>query len=141
MNARPRHRLKQGFSWVTRGPQAPDEEEEALLQDADVVDDEGLYPPYSSWTSNNPPRDPHADLPVYVTIHRIRTDIINSIDDPYSLEQLRSARINIQIIRPLVDQFYELNDVSVVYCLLVNRMQFLREQSYRYASCRPIFLV
>ena len=124
-------RIKRGFSWVTRGPQEPEEEEEALLQDADVVDHEGLYPP-SAWTTNRPPEDPHAHLPVYTTIHRIRLDIIEAIDDPYSLDQLRSARMNIQVIRPLVDRFYDLDDVSVVYCLLVNRMQFLREQSYRY---------
>ncbi|KKY28286.1 putative nonselective cation channel [Phaeomoniella chlamydospora] len=126
-----RRPLRRTFTWRTRGPQK-DPEEETLLQDADEVDSMGLYPPDSCWTSDNPhPPNPHADLPVYTTIHRIRLDIIQSIDDPYSLEQLRSARINIQIIRPLVDQFYKLQDVSIIYCLLVNRMQFLREQSYQ----------
>ncbi|KFY26287.1 hypothetical protein V491_01366 [Pseudogymnoascus sp. VKM F-3775] len=41
--------------------------------------------------------DPHAHLPVYITIHQIHKLIVDSI----------------------------------VYCLLVNRMQFLREQSYQ----------
>lgn len=35
------------------------------------------------------------------------------IDDPYSIEQLRDPRMNMTIVRPLVDKFYELNDVSV----------------------------
>ena len=34
-------------------------------------------------------------------------------DDPYSLEQLRDPRMNISVVRPLVDKFYEMNDVSV----------------------------
>jgi hypothetical protein len=37
--------------------------------------------------------------------------------------------MNASIIRPLVDQYYKLQDVSVVYCLVVNRLQFLREQA------------
>ena len=37
--------------------------------------------------------------------------------------------MNISVIRPLVDHLYDPDDVSVVYCLLVNRMQFMREQS------------
>ena len=61
--------------------------------------------------------------------------------------------MNVQIVRPLVDRLYELHDISVgkaiahrhifllttgtdfacssVFCLLVNRFQFLREQTYR----------
>jgi len=39
--------------------------------------------------------------------------------------------MNIAVIRPLVDHLYDPDDVSVVYCLLVNRVQFLREQSYQ----------
>jgi hypothetical protein len=37
--------------------------------------------------------------------------------------------MNASVIRPLVDQYYKLQDVSVVYCLVVNRLQFLKEQS------------
>ncbi|EHL00856.1 hypothetical protein M7I_3249 [Glarea lozoyensis 74030] len=36
------------------------------------------------------------------------------IDDPYSLEQLRDPRMNLSVVRPLVDKLYELDDVSVV---------------------------
>lgn len=53
------------------------------------------------------------------------------VDDPYSLEQLKSPRMNVAVIRPLVEHLYDPDDVSIVYCLLVNRIQFLREQSYQ----------
>ncbi|KAJ6786701.1 hypothetical protein PWT90_08788 [Aphanocladium album] len=74
--------------------------------------------------------NPHSHLPVYTTIHRIRRDITSVVEDYLSLEQLRDVRINITVVRPLVDKFYELNDLSIVYCLLVNRAQFLDEESY-----------
>lgn len=35
------------------------------------------------------------------------------IDDPYSIEQLRDPRMNISVVRPLVDRLYELDDVSI----------------------------
>ncbi|KIW95524.1 uncharacterized protein Z519_04109 [Cladophialophora bantiana CBS 173.52] len=120
-------------------------ETEALLatqhDEEDFADSDGLYPPHCTWTSleqdrlgGRPPReaDPfgNAHCNVYENIHRIRRDIITSIDDPYSLDQLKAPRMNISVVRPLVDSLYETNDLSIVYCLLVNRMQFIREQSY-----------
>ena len=53
------------------------------------------------------------------------------IDDPYSADQLKSPRMNVAVVRPLVDHLYDPDDVSIIYCLLVNRVQFLREQSYQ----------
>ncbi|OQO19935.1 hypothetical protein B0A51_11651 [Rachicladosporium sp. CCFEE 5018] len=105
------------------------EEQETLLGEEEQADDDGCYPP----RRDDRPRveNPHGRLPVYTTIHRIRQLIIASIDDPYSTEQLKSPRMNISVIRPLVDHLYDPDDVSVVYCLLVNRVQFLREQSYQ----------
>ncbi|UKZ77500.1 hypothetical protein TrVFT333_005222 [Trichoderma virens FT-333] len=73
--------------------------------------------------------NPHSDLPVYTNIHRIRRDIVSVVEDYLTLEQLRDVKINVTVIRPLVDKFYELGDVSIVYCLLVNRAQFLDEES------------
>jgi hypothetical protein len=35
------------------------------------------------------------------------------LDDPYSIEQLRDPQMNLSVVRPLVDKFYELNDVSI----------------------------
>ncbi|OLN94231.1 Calcium channel YVC1-like protein 2 [Colletotrichum chlorophyti] len=74
--------------------------------------------------------NPHSHLPVYTNIHRIRRDITSIVEDYLSLEQLRDVRINIAVVRPLVDKLYELDDISIVYCLLVNRAQFLYEQSH-----------
>lgn len=55
----------------------------------------------------------HSHLPVYTNIHRIRRDIISVVEDYLSLEQLRDVRINVTVIRPLVDKFYELDDISI----------------------------
>ncbi|KAF2766975.1 hypothetical protein EJ03DRAFT_376564 [Teratosphaeria nubilosa] len=105
------------------------EEQETLLGPDEQADDDGCYPP----RQNDEPRapNPHRSLPIYTTIHKIRRLIIASIDDPYSLDQLKSPRMNVAVIRPLVDHLYDPDDVSIVYCLLVNRIQFLREQSYQ----------
>lgn len=56
---------------------------------------------------------PHNHLPVYTNIHRIRRDIISIVEDYLSLEQLRDVRINIAVVRPLVDKLYELDDISI----------------------------
>lgn len=105
------------------------EEQETLLGEEEEADDDGCYPP----RVNDEPRapNPHKDLPVYTTIHKIRRLVIASIDDPYSTDQLKSPRMNVAVVRPLVDHLYDPDDVSIVYCLLVNRTQFLREQSYQ----------
>lgn len=105
------------------------EEQETLLGAEEQADDDGCFPPQQSHGFPKTP-NPHADLPVYLTIHRIRRLVIASIDDPYSLDQLKSPRMNGAIVRPLVDHLYDPDDVSIVYCLLVNRCQFLRNQSY-----------
>lgn len=40
------------------------------------------------------------------------------LDDPYNIEQLRDPRMNLSVVRPLVDKLYELDDVSVgMYCI------------------------
>ncbi|KAF2166218.1 hypothetical protein M409DRAFT_66707 [Zasmidium cellare ATCC 36951] len=105
------------------------EEQETLLGEHEEADDDGCYPPRKNADPTVP--NPHADLPVYTTIHKIRRLVIASIDDPYSNEQLKSPRMNVAIVRPLIDHLYDPDDVSVVFCLLVNRAQFLREQSYQ----------
>ncbi|ORY66455.1 uncharacterized protein BCR38DRAFT_430298 [Pseudomassariella vexata] len=74
--------------------------------------------------------NPHAHLPVYTTIHRIRRDVISIVEDFLTFEQLRDLRLNIAVVRPLVDKLYEQDDISIVYCLLVNRAHFLHEQAH-----------
>ncbi|KAI0396095.1 hypothetical protein F5Y17DRAFT_465400 [Xylariaceae sp. FL0594] len=74
--------------------------------------------------------DAHSHLPVYTSIHRIRRDVISIVEDYLTFEQLRDLRLNVSVVRPLVDKLYELDDISIVYCLLVNRSQFLHEQEH-----------
>ena len=77
------------------------------------------------------PPNPYSNLPVYNTIHRVRAYVIASLDDPYSLDQLRAPRINVSVVRPLVNKLWDIRDVSIIYCLLVNKLQFLREQGFQ----------
>ncbi|KAK4210168.1 hypothetical protein QBC37DRAFT_442887 [Rhypophila decipiens] len=72
---------------------------------------------------------PKPAIPVYVTIHRIRRLVVAAIDDPYTVDQLRAPRMDMQVVRPLADRLYSPDDPSIVYCLLANRVQFLRSQS------------
>jgi len=53
------------------------EEQETLLGEEEVADDDGCYPPRKS--DDPVATNPHADCPVYMTIHRIRRLIIASI--------------------------------------------------------------
>lgn len=55
----------------------------------------------------------HSHLPVYTNIHRIRRDIISVVEDYLSLDQLRDVRINVSVVRPLVDKLYEQDDISI----------------------------
>ena len=57
--------------------------------------------------------NPHSHLPVYTNIHRIRRDITSVLEDHLSEAQLRDVRINITVVRPLVDKLYELDDISI----------------------------
>ncbi|RDI83920.1 Serine palmitoyltransferase 1 [Venturia inaequalis] len=103
---------------------------ETLLADIE----EGVEVDHEGCLNPSPINDPypHANLPVYKTIHRIRRLVLASIDDPYTLEQLQGPRINVSLVRPLVDRLYgDGKDISIVYCLLVNRSQFIRDQSYQ----------
>ncbi|KAH7137955.1 hypothetical protein B0J11DRAFT_449702 [Dendryphion nanum] len=110
------------------------EEQETLLGDDEVADADGCL--REDGDARGPREvfcpDPHAELGVYYTIQRIRRLVLTSIDDPYTADQLKEPRMNVLIVRPLVDRLFDPNDVSVVYCLLVNRTQFLREQSFQH---------
>ncbi|KAL8829674.1 MAG: hypothetical protein Q9191_001883 [Dirinaria sp. TL-2023a] len=101
-----RPKSRRGFSYTLRGS-GDTEEQENLLPDEEHMSDPANDIPV--------PPNPHAHLPVYTTIHR-------ATDDPYSFEQLRSPRMNIAVLRPMVNRLYNLHDISIV--------QFQREQTY-----------
>lgn len=105
---------------MTRTNPGEEDEEEPLLADEEQSDEQAQ--PFAP--------NPYGGLPVYTSIHRVRHEVITSIDDPYSLEQLRAPRINVAIVRPLVNRLWDREDISIVYCLLVNKLQFLREQAF-----------
>ncbi|KAI5476360.1 nonselective cation channel [Pseudohyphozyma bogoriensis] len=73
-------------------------------------------------------------LPVYQTIYLVFREIESNIDVPLSDEQLRSPEIAFAVIKPLEELLGELNDPSIVYVLLLNRLHFLREAETALAS-------
>jgi hypothetical protein len=83
------------------------DEEQPLLSRAFFSHEPEPAPLYSCVTNSA------NHLPVYTNIHRIRRDIISVVEDYLSLEQLRDVRINISVVRPLVDKLYELDDISI----------------------------
>ncbi|KAE9967679.1 hypothetical protein EG328_008053 [Venturia inaequalis] len=102
---------------------------ETLLADIE----EGVEVDHEGCLNPSPINDPypHANLPVYKTIHRIRRLVLASIDDPYTLEQLQGPRINVSLVRPLVDRLYgDGKDISIdAYSRL--SLKFIRDQSYQ----------
>jgi len=43
----------------------------------------------------------------------IRRLVLAVIEDPYSVEQLREPRMNVLIVKPLVDRLYDEGDISI----------------------------
>lgn len=109
-----------------------DHERYPLLEDDELSPGQEAVPNASSATDST--TNPFADLPVYANIWRIHREVTKAISDPYTLEQLRAPRLNVTVVRPMMDKLYDLQDISIVYCLLVNRVQFLRTQAYRVHS-------
>ncbi|OQU98150.1 hypothetical protein CLAIMM_03975 [Cladophialophora immunda] len=70
---------------------------ETLLEEFE--EDENNYRPGQAV-----PRDPHAALPVYETIHEIRRLVIACMVDPYTLEQLKEPAMNELIVKPFSSQ-------------------------------------
>ncbi|RMJ16193.1 hypothetical protein CDV36_004128 [Fusarium kuroshium] len=59
----------------------------------------------------------------------IRRLFLASIDDSYTIESFRTPKLNALLVRPWVNRLHDPEDISIVYCLLANRVHFLREQS------------
>lgn len=91
------------------------EEQETLLDDDQVADPDGCLREAGGLSG---PRqvfcpDPHSGLNIYFNIHRIRRLVQASIEDPYTLDQLKEPRMNVLIVKPLVDRLYDDEDVSI----------------------------
>lgn len=120
------------------------EEQELLIGEDQMADDDGCYPPRQNDDPQAP--NPHANLPIYTTIHRIRRLIIATIgrlelvlpfdasflnvpDDPYDIAQLKSPRMNTTVVRPLVEHLYDPNDVSIGISCRTSARLFLNPSS------------
>ncbi|WVR08864.1 hypothetical protein IAU60_005923 [Kwoniella sp. DSM 27419] len=70
-----------------------------------------------------------SETQVYPLIHLIRVDIMAHIDAPLSYEQLLSPESTYTIVRPLTEKYLELENHSIVFCLLLNKIQFTRDST------------
>ena len=93
---------------VARQPETAGEGERQPLLRPTFSHEFSYEPVFSCHTTNI-----HANLPVYTNIHRIRRDITSVVEDYLSPDQLRDVRINISVVRPLVDKLYDLDDISI----------------------------
>ncbi|KAF1977044.1 hypothetical protein BU23DRAFT_527334 [Bimuria novae-zelandiae CBS 107.79] len=110
------------------------QEQETLIGDDELADRDGCVREgrEAMTPRENFYADPNTTLDIYYNIQRIRRLVLASIEDPYNMEQLKEPRMNVLIVKPLVDRLYDADDISIVYCLFVNRMQFLREQQFQH---------
>ncbi|GAA5980633.1 hypothetical protein JCM10908_001716 [Rhodotorula pacifica] len=71
---------------------------------------------------------------VFGNVHRVYGMIEEYVDIPLSDEQMRGPEIQFAIIQPLEAALAEQNDISIVYVLLLCRLQFIRERDSALAS-------
>ncbi|GAA5887686.1 hypothetical protein JCM6882_001496 [Rhodosporidiobolus microsporus] len=64
---------------------------------------------------------------VFQSVHRVYELIQGHVDIPLSEEQLRNPELHFNIVLPLEELLAATNEPSVVYVLLLVRLQFLRE--------------
>ncbi|KAJ7612493.1 receptor-activated Ca2+-permeable cation channel [Mycena polygramma] len=76
--------------------------------------------------------------PVYPVIHMIRQDIIHFIDTPLTYEALTAPDLTYTLIHPLLEKYCNLqrshSNLSIVFCLLLNRVHFIRDENIATAS-------
>lgn len=91
------------------------QEQETLLGDDELADRDGRLPDVveASRPQQNIYEDPNARLNVYYNIQRIRRLILASIEDPYTVDQLKEPRMNVLIVKPLVDRLFDADDISI----------------------------
>lgn len=91
------------------------QEQETLLGDDELADRDGCVREghAASGPRENFYADPNLRLNVYYNIQRIRRLILASIEDPYSMDQLKEPRMNVLIVKPLVDRLFDADDISI----------------------------
>ncbi|KAI0050965.1 hypothetical protein FA95DRAFT_1554998 [Auriscalpium vulgare] len=77
-------------------------------------------------------QDDIENVPVYPIIHMIRSDVTHFIDTSLSYEALTAPDLTYTLVRPLADKYIALQragNMSIVFCLLINRVHFVRDQN------------
>ncbi|KAJ8692702.1 hypothetical protein PTI98_009991 [Pleurotus ostreatus] len=77
-----------------------------------------------------------SSVKVFPLIPHLKRDVTRTIDSTLSWEQLTASDINFSIVRPLVQKYARLENLSVVYACLVVRSYFLgaSEDDLAYSS-------
>ncbi|GHJ86400.1 hypothetical protein NliqN6_2802 [Naganishia liquefaciens] len=70
-----------------------------------------------------------ASTEVYPLIHLIRVDVTSHIDTPLTIDQLHAPDSTYTIVRPLTEKYSSLQNHAIIFCLLLNRVQFLKDAS------------
>ncbi|QSL66709.1 hypothetical protein MERGE_001093 [Pneumocystis wakefieldiae] len=68
-------------------------------------------------------------IPVYNLVHSVREDVFSSVDSKTDHFQLRGPEINSLLVRPILEKCKRKKSRAIVYALLVNQVQFIKEAS------------
>ncbi|GAA5920772.1 hypothetical protein JCM1841_004181 [Sporobolomyces salmonicolor] len=71
---------------------------------------------------------------VFESVHRVYRSIQENVDVPLSDQQIRGPEVTFAVVNPLETSLAMNNDPSIVYVLLLCRLQFLREKETALAS-------
>ncbi|KAG8904105.1 hypothetical protein FRB99_002224 [Tulasnella sp. 403] len=69
------------------------------------------------------------EFPVYPIIHLIKADIEHFIDTPLSYDALSAPDLTYSLVQPLYDKYSKMRNMATVFCFLLNRVHFLRDQA------------
>ncbi|KAI0057252.1 hypothetical protein BV25DRAFT_1920347 [Artomyces pyxidatus] len=78
-----------------------------------------------------PRREDLESVPVFPIIHMIRTDVMHFIDTSLTYEALTAPDLTYTLVRPLAEKYINIQragNMSIVFCLLLNRVHFIRDQ-------------
>ncbi|CCX35432.1 putative Cation channel family transporter [Taphrina deformans PYCC 5710] len=67
------------------------------------------------------------DIAVYTVTHALRGSVSSAVDTSLTWEQLKSPQLNSFLVRPLLNKCREMGSRAIIFCLLTNCTQFLKE--------------
>jgi hypothetical protein len=113
---RPQTGLHRTLSDALRAERSREEQETLLADDEDEDADRGgclREPGELPGSRDVVAPELHPGLNIYYNIQRIRRLVLASIEDPYTMDQLKEPRMNVLIVKPLVDRLYDEDDISI----------------------------